>query len=439
MNKIKKILYTLVAILTFSFIIIKVNAATLNVNISASSNKIVVGNTVTYTVTVSSKELLGSLRYNFSYDTDKLELVSGTLNAAPYYDGVKKQATYTFKFRAKKSGTATVKFNIYEAIDWNLNNFSYNATTTKTTTIITQKELEASYSKNNNLSSLKVEGYDITPAFDKNTTSYSLTLENDIREINIVGTKEDGKSTVTNLGKHELSEGANKIDIVVTAQNGSSKTYTLNVEVKELTPILVNVGSEQLSVVRKKELLTLPNTNYKEGTITLNEEEIPAFINEITNTTLVGLKNEEGEIALYKYENNNYTLYKEYVFDSIIITENKIEEVLDGYTKTVITINDKEIEALKEDEDDSYYIINGTNINTGKTNLYQYNKNENTIQIFNKDLLTKIKNLENNSNKYVIIIVSLCCLLLFTYLFMLVTSIKKKKKVHNKKKEVMNN
>ena len=116
MNKIKKILYTLVAIITFSFVIVKVNAATLNVNISASSNKIVVGNTVTYTVTVSSKELLGSLRYNFSYDTDKLELVSGTLNAAPYYDGVKKQATYTFKFRAKKSGTATVKFNIYEEI-----------------------------------------------------------------------------------------------------------------------------------------------------------------------------------------------------------------------------------------------------------------------------------------------------------------------------------
>ena len=230
MRLLKKILYVLVILLSIS--IIKVNAATLKVNISSSSSKIVVGNTITYTVTVSSSELLGSIRYNFSYDSDKLTLVSGTLNAAPYFDGVKKSATYTFKFRAKKSGTTTVKFNIYEAIDWNLNNFSYNATTSKSTTIITQSQLEASYSKNNNLSSLKVDNYSITPEFNKNIKEYSLTLENDVREINITGTKEDKTSTVTGLGKHELTEGMNKIDLVVTAQNGSSKTYTLNVEVK---------------------------------------------------------------------------------------------------------------------------------------------------------------------------------------------------------------
>ncbi len=430
MKLLKKILYVLVALLSFS--IIKVNAATLKVNISSSSNKIVVGNTVTYTVTISSSELLGSIRYNFSYDTDKLTLVSGTLNAAPYFDGVKKSATYTFKFRAKKSGTATVKFNIYEAIDWNLNNFSYNATTSKSTTIITQSQLEASYSKNNNLSSLKVDNYPITPEFNKNTTEYSLTLENDVREINITGTKEDNKATVTGLGKHELAEGMNKINIVVTAQNGSSKTYILNVEVKELAPILVKVDNKELSIVRKKELLTLPNTNYQETTIKINEEEIPAFKNDVTNTTLVGLKDEEGKIELYTYDNGKYTLYKEFAFDSIIVTENTINETLEGYTKTTININDKEIEALKENDNDNYYIINATNINTGKSNLYQYNKNENTLQIFNKNILTKISNLEEKNQNYIFIILSLGGLLFVTYLFILISSIKKKRNVKNK-------
>ena len=430
MRLLKKILYVLVALLSIS--IIKVNAATLKVNISSSSSKIVVGNTITYTVTVSSSELLGSIRYNFSYDSDKLTLVSGTLNAAPYFDGVKKSATYTFKFRAKKSGTATVKFNIYEAIDWNLNNFSYNATTSKSTTIITQSQLEASYSKNNNLSSLKVDNYPITPEFNKNTTEYSLTLENDVREINITGTKEDNKATVTGLGKHELAEGMNKINIVVTAQNGSSKTYILNVEVKELAPILVKVDNKELSIVRKKELLTLPNTNYQETTIKINEEEIPAFKNDVTNTTLVGLKDEEGKIELYTYDNGKYTLYKEFAFDSIIVTENTINETLEGYTKTTININDKEIEALKENDNDNYYIINATNINTGKSNLYQYNKNENTLQIFNKNILTKISNLEEKNQNYIFIILSLGGLLFVTYLFILISSIKKKRNVKNK-------
>ena len=43
----------------------------------------------------------------------------------------------------------------------------------------------------------------------------------------------------------------------------------------------------------------------------INEEEIPAFINNNTNVILVGLKDSEGNIKLYSYKDNNYILYKE--------------------------------------------------------------------------------------------------------------------------------
>ena len=117
----KKIFYSIVVMMMFFTSSLIVNAASLKVSLTSNSNKVVVGNTVTYTVTISSGEYLGSLRYNFSYDESKLTLLSGTLNAAPVFDGTKKSASYTFKFRAKASGDAKVSFNIYEAVDWNAN------------------------------------------------------------------------------------------------------------------------------------------------------------------------------------------------------------------------------------------------------------------------------------------------------------------------------
>lgn len=425
----KSFVITLVLLITIALSIVKVSAATLKVNISASSNKIVVGNTVTYTVTVSSSELLGSIRYNFGYDSSKLTLVSGTLNAAPAFDGTKKSASYTFKFRAKASGTATVSFNIYEAIDWNFKNFSYTSKTTKTTTIITQAQLEASYSKNNYLSNLKVDGYSLSPTFNKDTSNYSLTLENDVRSINVTGSKADSTASVSGLGQHSLAEGVNKINISVTAQNGSTRTYVLNVTVKELTPIIAMVQNQEFNVVRKENLIEKPNSNFQETTIKIDEEEVPAFINEVTNTTLVGLKDKDGKIDLYIYKDGNYTLYKEYIFDSIIVTSISEKDVPEGYEKTTLKLDEDEIVAYKQiNGDKDYYLIAATNVSTGEENLYQYNKKENTIQIYHNDSISKIEELEIQNKNSTYVIIALGTLLIITYIAILISNIRRNKR-----------
>ena len=424
--KLKKIFYSILFFVAFFTSSLIVNAASLKVTVTANSSKVVVGDTVTYTVTLSSSEYLGSIRYNFGYDSNKLTHLSGTLNAAPVFDGTKKSVSYTFKFRAKSSGTADVSFNIYEAVDWNANYFTYNSTTSKKTTIITQAQLESSYSKNNYLSKLSVDGFEIAPGFNKDKLEYSLSVENDVRSINVTGTKEDSKSTVSGLGKHDLVEGLNKIDIVVTAQNGSSRTYVLNVTVKELTPIKVEIEGTSYSVVRKKEQLVSPNSNYKETIVKINDEEIPAFINEVTDTTLVGLKDEDGKVNLYIYKDNNYTIYEELSFDSIIVNEASVDEIPNGFTETSIKINDKEVKAYKSDDYNDYYLVGATNISTGEINLYQYNPKENTIQIFNYSLLNKISDLKDENMNYVYVIIGLGVLLIVTYLAILISCIKNK-------------
>jgi len=435
MKDFKKIIISFVILVSFFAIILRVNAASLSVKISASSDKVVVGDTVTYTVTLSSGEKLGSIVYHVSYDSKLLEWKSGeTKSVYVTPDGEKKSATFTFKFKAKASGTATFKFIVDEAIDFNDNAFSYNSTTSRSTTIITQAQLTASYSKNNYLSKLAIDGFDLTPNFNKDTSTYSLTVENDVRSINITGSKEDSKSTVKGLGEHALEEGVNKIDIVVTAQNGSSRTYTINVTVKELTPIVVEAYGQSLTVARKKEQLHAPNTTFTETIIKIDEEEVPAFVNETVGITLVGLKDDAGEVSLYTYKDGEYLLYKEFSFNSIIVTSVNTENIPEGYTKTTIKVNDQDLTAYQDPDNEDYYLFGATNLSTGEEHIYQYDAKENTIQIFNDNVLTKVNEKDEKINSYMYIIIGLGLFLIITYIAILVSSIRKKnsKKVDNK-------
>lgn len=443
MKYLKSISYTIIPLFIFYLSTIVVHAASLSVTINSSSNKIVVGNTVTYTVKVSSSELLGSLHYTFNYDTSKLTLISGTLNGAPVFSGKEKSVTYTFKFRAKASGTANVSFTLHEAIDWNDRSFSFNKTTSKSTTIITQAQLEASYSKNNYLSSLGVNNHSLSPAFNKNTLVYNLEVENDVTSITVSGNKEDSYASVSGLGNYDLNEGINKIEVKVTAQNGSTRIYTINATRKELSPIVVELNGVTYNVARKANMITLPNTNYEATTIKINNEDVPAFINNVTNTTLVGLKDPEGNVALYIYNNDTYTLYNEYSFSNIILTEAVTTSVPNDYKEVELLINNKTIKAYQKENDANFYLIYATNISNGVTSFYQYDSKENTVQLFNSNPYDEIEQLNEKNQNYVYVIIGLGSLLAITYLIILIKMIKNgssnekvPRKTKNKKVEV---
>ena len=80
-------------------------------------------------------------------------------------------------------------------------------------------------SNNNSLSSIKVN--DDGKFFDENKTSFDLTNESDTA--NIVVTTKDGKAKVKGDGQQKLNYGKNTFRIEVTAEDGSKKVYTLNI------------------------------------------------------------------------------------------------------------------------------------------------------------------------------------------------------------------
>ena len=189
------------------------------------------------------------------------------------------------------------------------------------------------------------------------------------------------------------------------------------------------------NVVRKKELITIPNSSYEETTIKINDEDVPAFINNVTKVTLVGLTDENGDVSLYSYKDNTYSLYKEFSFNKIIVTEEKLNKIPQGYKEVKIVINEKELTAYQNDESSNFYLVYATNIENGLTNLYQYDSKENTLQLFNQKENDKKVEIEEKNKIYEYIIIGLGSLLVVTYLYILVTTLKNNNQKEGKKRE----
>jgi len=82
---------------------------------------------------------------------------------------------------------------------------------------------------NNKLKSLSVSGHSISPAFNRDTTSYSLSVGESVSSISVSATKYASTTTLTGTGSRSLQYGNNKIDVIATAQNGDERIYTINV------------------------------------------------------------------------------------------------------------------------------------------------------------------------------------------------------------------
>lgn len=81
-------------------------------------------------------------------------------------------------------------------------------------------------SNDNFLETLKIDGVEIDK-FDKNTLKYDLEIEKEKIKIEADASSSDAK--VEGVGNKDLKYGKNTFEIKVTSQNGSVKTYALNI------------------------------------------------------------------------------------------------------------------------------------------------------------------------------------------------------------------
>lgn len=409
MKKIGQIIALALTLFCFQF---KVHAGDLS--IYASTTSVIVGNSVV--ITVKGNNIAGKL----SLTSSNGGILSGGASAF-WIDN----STVTYTFKAVSAGSATVTVKPIDVADYN-NGSSY--TTSKSVTINVRTKPVIVLSGDNNLSNLGIENYSLTPEFNKDTLEYNVELEPDTSEINISATASHGGATIEGAGTREVTDGDNRLEIKVTAENGSSKIYVINAKVKEYNPIEVNINNEKYTVVRKKSLITPPE-NYTETTVTINEEEIPAYYSEITKYTLVSLKDANGNQNFYIYQNGEYHLYKELTFNQMKICLLDIPQIPDGYSKSTIVYNDENLEAYKRNPNSKYAILYGMNVATGEEHYYSYESSENTLQIYHTE---EIDLLNEKVEQYVYLIIGLLGL---SFIFLIIMLILVFKKGNKPKKE----
>jgi len=411
---IKKILFVLMVFLFAQ----NVHAASLSV--SASNTSVTIGSSVVIRVTAS--ELAG----RFSVTSSNGGVLSGGSSSTWI-----ENSTQTFTFKANNVGTSTITVTPVDVADYSGNVYSAS----KSITVTVKAKPVVVLSGDNSLASLGVEGKELSPAFNRDTLEYSVELDPETTSINVLASPSHGGATIAGLGAREVVDGANRLEIVVTAENGSARTYVINASVKEYNPIKQIVDGKEYTVVRKKSQLTAPE-NYTETTVTIEGEEVPAFTSEVTKYVLVGLKNESGSIDLYVYKDGAYTLYKEYTFNKVILYPLTMDEknIPEGYKKTTIIYNDEKIEAYKMSELSNFAILNGMNIETGEIHLYMYDEEEDTLQIYN-DEMVKPLNEKMEQMKLIIAVLSGVCV--FLLLLCIIIGSNKDKTKKEKKKDTL--
>lgn len=434
----KKFYLFIFIIICFTLASPSVSAA--SASIKTSSNSITKGNKVTISYTVSSGSPIfsieGSLKCSGAGVSGGIDLNYDDTSNSLY------SKTYTYTVTTTSTGTLScsatgVRVSDYNTGKWESVGDKYINVTVNAPYVAPPKE----YSKNNYLKSLTIEGYEI--AFNKDTTEYSIEVANDVQKVNIKAETEDSKAHVSGIGEISVTEGTNKLEVKVTAENGNEKIYIINVNVKELSPIDVNIGTKKYSVIRKEGILEEPK-NYEKTTVNISSEEVLAYYNEKTKYTLVGLKDSEGNSAWYIYnqKDNTYSPYNSLTIGGIsLVVITMPDDILpNNYYKTTFTSDNNKIEAYQYRNNNAtyaaddnvkksdFYLFYAINELTGEKSLYTYDKLENTIQRYNNELSILYNKKADNYFLYFLITLITLCITIITFTIILI-----KKKKHKPK------
>ena len=248
---------TLKILLIFMFLIITYNV-TSKAAISATNKTVNSGDTfsvsVTSNVSVSAYTVKATGYSGLSFVTSSGGTGAGstTISDAKASGGMTNLATFQFKApNVENDQTFKVTFSASGMGDTNLNPVADSScsavitvkakkqATTENSNAATQPESTTTQTQTKSnvatLSNLGIKGqYDFT-GFTSSKTSYSVTVPNDVESVEIYASKGQNGQKISGTGVKQLQEGANAVNVVVTAEDGkTTKTYTVNIERKAL-------------------------------------------------------------------------------------------------------------------------------------------------------------------------------------------------------------
>lgn len=406
-------------------------ASSLSVGVSASSVKI--GDTVTVSITVPAgvsatvNVTYPSGTFSFSSASDTASANGGTVSMTiGSYGSSNTKTTGTMKFKAKAAGSATfsasapiagnqdgdrvsvggASASVRVKNEANENNSNKSDSSNGSDTSDNNSDDNKTKSADNSLTSLTLSSGSLSPAFKYNVTNYTAEVANDVTSVVVSAKTSNANATVESVkGGENLSVGANKIQIVVKAENGVTATYTITVTRKESgdttddntdEPEPDNTDEPQEQCYDIGGVKMYPSEDGDESQIpegfalseiTLWEKAYPYWVNDTigSDVGLIYLVDENKENgAWYRiseaspYEANPFICFKsEYGY--IIATPEKMNETAPaGYTSETINIEGKGVaDAFVKAGDEENCLIYAVN-QDGVYGLYQYDLQDRT-------------------------------------------------------------
>ena len=277
------------------------------ISVSAGQGSVSEGKTVAFSITVPS----GSEAWTYSVSwSGNLTLESG--DTAPMgFEGDNR--TNQLVFRANSTGTGTVSIS---AGSYCIAGVDYDASGSASVTIVAADKPDdsepapaptpsgggdsntgnnpgVSLSSNNALSSLTVSAGTLTPAFDPAITEYTLSLPSHSDRLTITANPSDSRATVQGDGEISLQDGETSLSVVVTAEDGSAKAYTITVQVAQAPTLFLDYNGQRLGVVKDVSQVTPPAGFAPAKPITYSGDTLPIWTDVSGKRTLVYLMDEK--------------------------------------------------------------------------------------------------------------------------------------------------
>ena len=279
------------------------------ITVSAGQSTVSVDRTVAFTITVPSDAEVWLYRVEYS---SNLTWVSGqtTVEGYSFDPGTR---VNQLVFRANSPGTGTVNIS---AGSYAINGTNYDASGSASVTIVAADKPDdsepapaptpsgggdsstgnnpgVSLSSNNALSSLTVSAGTLTPAFDPAITEYTLSLPSRSDRLTITANPSDSRATVQGDGDISLQDGETSLSVVVTAEDGSAKAYTITVQVAQAPTLFLDYNGQRLGVVKDVSQVTPPAGFAPAEPITYSGDTLPIWTDVSGKRTLVYLMDEK--------------------------------------------------------------------------------------------------------------------------------------------------
>ena len=276
------------------------------ISVTAGQSSVKVGNTVAFTITVPPKTQAWTYQVAWS---DNLTYVSGDTEPMGF-EGNSTRNQLIFEANGEGTGKVWIAGGSYS-----IDRQPYDASGSATVSIVSASQPSQGYdhgdfdddpptpskSSNNALASLTVSAGELAPAFDPTITDYTLSLPLRTNKITFTATPSDSKATVQGDGEVALQGGENKVAVVVTAEDGSAKTYNITVKVAREPTVFFSLNGESLGVMQDTDGVT-PPAGFSPTTVPYSGEELPAWTNAAGQMLLYLVNQDTLAAGFYLYD-----------------------------------------------------------------------------------------------------------------------------------------